>query len=61
MFIRLIIWIFLFYFIYKIVHLMFKRPSGPRSAIRGKSKKEKIDLSDVDIEDAKFKEIKKKS
>ncbi|MDZ7262963.1 MAG: hypothetical protein ONB16_00170 [candidate division KSB1 bacterium] len=55
--IRVIIFWVLVYLIYKLLKNIFQAPA-PRSTIKGTPRNQKpLDVSDADIEDAKFKEL----
>jgi hypothetical protein len=56
--IRLLLFGFIVYFISRIIGGMLK-PGRPPVEVRGESKKEALDLSNADVEDVEFKEIKK--
>lgn len=55
--IRLIIFWILIYFIYRLIKNLLYSPE-PKSSIKGSPREQKpLDVSDADIEDAKFKEL----
>jgi len=60
MFIRLILWALIVYLAYQLVRMVFNRPRQSRPSIKGKRNSQPLDLTGLDVEDAKFEEIKKK-
>jgi hypothetical protein len=59
---QLILWTLFFYLLFKILRLLFGRPRAPqrdRQSVNGQPRKKSLDLSNADIEDAKFREVKK--
>ncbi len=58
--IRFILWLILFYLIYSLFKKMFLTPGNEKKKAKIKKKrKSSLNIDDSDIEDAKFKEIKK--
>ena len=58
MMIRLIFWAIIIYFVFRLIQGLFlpKNPST-RQNVRGKRKIDSLDLSNMDVEDANFREI----
>lgn len=59
---QFILWTLLFYLLYKFLRLLIGRRSAPQrehQSVQGQPRKKSLDLSNADIEDAKFREVKK--
>jgi hypothetical protein len=63
MFIRLLFWAAILYLAYRVITmLVFGALSKPKeNQIKGKPKNRALDLSGMDVEDAKYEEIKEKT
>jgi len=57
---RLLFWIVLFYLAYQVIRLLLKGAQREQDRVQGRTKKQPLDLSKMDVEDAKFEEVKKK-
>lgn len=61
--IRLLLYILLIYIVFHVLRMLLRgaRSHDPSDArVRGRQKQQSLDLSGMDVEDAKFEEIKKK-
>lgn len=58
MFIRLIIWGLIFYLAYKLVTNLLSTSANSKTKVEGKSRNKPLDLSDQDVEDADYEDIK---
>ncbi|RMD99333.1 MAG: hypothetical protein D6814_05780 [Calditrichaeota bacterium] len=56
MFIRFILWLIIFYLAYRLIKNWISQPP-PKREVKGKPKNKPLDLSDADVEDAKFREL----
>jgi len=60
---RLIFYALLVYIAYQVLRLLLRSSNQgqpPEAGVRGRQKQKSLDLSGMDVEDAKFEEIKKK-
>jgi len=56
----LMVWVILFYLVYKLVLFFFNLSSNaPQQQVHGQSQSQPLDLSDSDVEDVDFKELPK--
>ncbi len=53
---RLIFWLIIFYLVYRLIKNWLTQPP-PKQQVKGRPKTRPLDLSDADIEDAKFREV----
>ncbi len=60
---RFLFWALLVYLAYRVIKALVFGPSRQtyQNKVQGKPKKEPLDLSNLDVEDAKFEEIKEKA
>ncbi len=61
--IRLLIYALLIYLAYRVLRLLVRGAGSSEQSeahVRGRQKQQSLDLSQMDVEDAKFEEIKKK-
>ncbi|MBN1348550.1 hypothetical protein JXJ21_04010 [candidate division KSB1 bacterium] len=57
-FFRLILWAIIIYFIYLFYRHVFKKlPPRDQTKVSGKPEKDSLNLSDYDVEDAKFEDL----
>jgi hypothetical protein len=63
MLIRLIFWVLLAYLAYRLIKALVLGPASKteQHKVQGKPKNRPLDLSSLDVEDAKFEEIKEES
>jgi hypothetical protein len=63
---QFLLWTLLFYLLFKVLRLLFVGRPAPRApqqdhqSVNGQRQKKSLDLSNADVEDAKFHEVKKK-
>jgi len=64
MMIRFLFWLLVFYLLFRVLRQWVSRPAGkgapPQPPVSGPPPQKILDLSNADIEDAKFHEVKKK-
>lgn len=59
---RILFWLLIVYLAYRVItRLVFGPPKPKQNQVKGKPQNQPLDLSRLDVEDAKFEEVKEKT